>query len=102
MLATDAKGNLYVYGNRGSEPKSRQVVRVSPDGSRADMVAKDRTVGGTVGSEDKLCVGPDGTIYLFDSYQQLRILGPDGGLRWQSPKSIEDDASEDKRIADES
>jgi hypothetical protein len=101
QLATDAQGNLYIYGNRGSDPKSRQVVRVSADGSRADMVAKDRTAGGSVGEEDKLCVGPDGTIYLFHYGRQARIIGPDGGLRWQSPKSIEEDRREDKRAADE-
>ena len=101
QLATDALGNLYLYGNRGSDPKSRQVVRVSPDGARVDVVAKDRTAGGSVGDEDKLCVGPDGTIYLFDYGRRARIIGVDGGLRWQSPRSIEHDQDEDKRAAEQ-
>jgi hypothetical protein len=99
-LGSDGRGNLYIRGDRGSDPMSRQIVRVSADGSRADMIAKDRTSGGTVGDEDKMCVGQDGTIYLFDYGCKARILGPDGGLRWQSPKSIQEDLDEDKKIAD--
>lgn len=97
---TDAAGNIYVRGTVSGDPTVEQVVRIAADGSRCDLLATGRPYRGVVGDEEHLCVGPDGSIYLFDYGMRARYLAPNGQLRWQSPRSIEQDRENDRRAAE--
>lgn len=97
---TDAAGNIYVRGSVNGDPTVDQVLRIAADGSRCDLIATGRPYRGVLGEEDHLCVGPDGSIFLFDYGMKARYLAPNGQLRWQSPASIEQDQEIDRRAAE--
>jgi sugar lactone lactonase YvrE len=100
-LGTDAAGNLYVPATLAGDPRPRVIVRVSPDGKRVDTIATDHRQGGVVGDEDRMVVRSDGIIVLLGYGMRWRVIGPDGGLRAQSDKSRQEDASELARDAAE-
>jgi len=97
---TDAAGNIYVRGTISGDPSVEQVLRIAADGSRCEVLATGRAYRGVLGEEDHLCVGPDGSIYLFDYGMKARYLAPNGQLRWLSPRSIEQDQEIDRRAAE--
>ncbi len=99
QIGADAQGALYVRGHVNGNPEQRMVMRVAPDGSRADVIATDRRRGGVVGSENMLVVAPDGTLYLFRHGMRIRVLAPDGRLLWQSDASKAGDVEEDQDAA---
>jgi hypothetical protein len=98
-LGTDGAGNVYALGSLPGDPRPRVLVRVSPDGKRVDTIATDRLQGGVLGDEDTLIVAHDGTILVMRWWMCVRVLGPDGRLLHQTPRSQEIDREEDERIA---
>ncbi|MGO8999869.1 MAG: hypothetical protein ACLQVI_41615, partial [Polyangiaceae bacterium] len=98
-MGTDRSGRLYVLAQRPGDPPTRLLLRVAPDGSRADLIASDHRAGGVLGNEDHLVVLPDGTIVLLDYGGQSRVLGPDGRLLSISDKSREKDEEERKELS---
>lgn len=93
-LGVDGNGALYALGTLEGDPRPRVLVRVAPDGSRADVIATDHLHGGTVGAEELMVVAPDGTVVLMRHGMRTRVLAADGRLLYQSPTSKADDAEE--------
>jgi hypothetical protein len=98
-IGADAAGNLYVRAEQPGDPRPRVLVRVSPDGKRVDQIAGDRRSGGVMGREERVLVAADGTIVMLRHYERMRVLGPDGRLVYQSPRSIEEDGEEERADA---
>ncbi len=99
QLGADAQGNLYARCTLSGDPSARVLVRVAPDGSRADIICQDRLAGGAIGKEDEIVVARDGTVFLIDYGMCMRKFAPDGRMLWQSPASKSDDESEDRDAA---
>jgi hypothetical protein len=98
-IAVDQAGQLYLLGTTPGDPRPRQLVRVSPDGKRVDVISGDRRVGGAIGDEDHMVVAPDGTVLVFGYNSRCRIIGSDGRLVFQTDKSRETDREEDEAAA---
>ncbi|HEY3357581.1 MAG TPA: hypothetical protein VGQ83_30295 [Polyangia bacterium] len=80
----DASGGVYVLGEQG-------LTRVAPDGRPFPFLTP-QSAGGPLGDEDRLVVAPDGTFWLLGGAGRMRILAPDGAVRYLSPRSREADA----------
>jgi hypothetical protein len=98
-FGSDGAGNFYALGTQGGDPRRRVLVRVSPDGERIDVLARDRRDGGVLCDEDTLMVAPDGTIVLMRWWMCIRVLGPDGRLLHASERSKEVEREEDEADA---
>jgi hypothetical protein len=83
----DARGWVFVLGETG-------LARVAPDG-RVFPHLGPQSQGGPLGDEDRLALAPDATLWLFGGGGRLRLLGPDGAVRYRSPRSEE--ADEERR-----
>ena len=86
---TDSKGNIYIVGEKDSDITN--LVRYSPGTGTFETVLTDLLEGGVLESEDTLAVAPDGTIYLLNYYNRLKVFAPDGTLKFITDRSREDD-----------
>jgi hypothetical protein len=64
---------------------------VSPDGRQQRRFLLDQGMGGPLGGQDHLAVTPEGFVWLFDSYGEARLIGPDGVPRFVTDKAHADD-----------
>ncbi len=85
----DTSGNTFLVA--GDPDTGIRIIRLPPDGTEPLVFAKGKHVGGVMQYEQTMTVRPDGSVALFDSDSQMRVLDPDGNLDWTSKKSAERD-----------
>ncbi len=88
---TDSKGNVFVLGSKQDDESNTNLIRISPDGKQVEVVIKDLLEGGDLEDEDKLAVAYDGTIYIFNYYNRLKVFTSDFKKIYTSKQSGEDD-----------
>ncbi|MCE9579613.1 MAG: hypothetical protein K8W52_41215 [Deltaproteobacteria bacterium] len=93
----DARGQAYVP--RGLARDTYALWRVSPEGQAAVFV-DGRRPETPIREERHLAVAPDGTAYLFGSFDVVRVFAPDGSPRYLSPDAIKADADHARHAAE--
>ncbi|MGZ3473677.1 MAG: hypothetical protein ACXWUG_04655, partial [Polyangiales bacterium] len=88
----DARGNAYVLAEHlTSSGKEYSVVRVAHGEKRGREWIGPVSRGGGIGSENKMAVAADGTLFLLGSGGRMRRFGPDGRAQWVSKASSSGD-----------
>lgn len=91
----DGWGNVYLLRYLAFD--THGVYRVSADGKDVRLLIDGSRVGTPISDDRTLVVALDGTIYTIDNGGQVRVFGPDGSVRFISPKSREEDESNARR-----
>jgi hypothetical protein len=71
--------------------RAHALLIVSPDGRQQRRFLLDQGMGGPLGDEDHIAITPEGFVWLLDHGGKARLIGPDGGPRFVSEKSREED-----------
>lgn len=94
----DSEGNLYILGR--TENSNTNLIRLNISTFEFKTLLKDIKEGGVLNEEMMLAVAPDGTIYIMDTYDKLKVFDRNLEMKYRSKQAEEDDELEKRRKKD--
>jgi hypothetical protein len=88
----DSEGNLYILGR--TQQSNTNLIRLKISSFEFETLLKDIKEGGVLNEEVQLAVAPNGTIYIMDTYDKLKVFNRDMEMIYRSKQSEEDDELE--------
>jgi hypothetical protein len=85
----DRYGNVYILGR--TENSNTNLIRLNKDTFEFETLIKDVREGGYLNEEDHLAVSPDGTVYVMDTYNKLKVFNADMEMIYRSKQCEEED-----------
>ncbi len=85
----DKHGNIYILGRTNNS--NTNLIRLNKDTFEFETLIKDIKEGGFLNEEDHLAVSPEGTIYIMDTYNKLKVFSPQMEMTFRSAQCEEDD-----------
>jgi DNA-directed RNA polymerase subunit RPC12/RpoP len=85
----DSAGNVYILGRSGDS--NFNLIRLNKVTFEFETLVKDIKEGGYLNEEIHLAVAPDGTAYVFNTYNKMKVFSPEMKMIYCSAKCEEDD-----------
>lgn len=104
-LGVDRSGVCYAlfqHAQRIGDSRYHDILRIEPTGNFTVWIGPHAAASPSqLGPSDgKMAVFPDGTLYVGDGADSLRIIAPNGQTIWRSVGTIESDENEARRLAE--
>lgn len=85
----DRDGNFFIVGK--TKDYKNNLIKISPNGKQVVTLLKDIKEGGVLLEEDKIALAPDGTVYLYSYYKNMKAFSPDMKMIYRSKQAEKDD-----------